>query len=125
MNTFLDYFFSIFHSCFVLFNLTGWAWKMTKRLHLITISITLISWFGLGVFYGWGYCPFTDWHWKVKYNLGQTDLPASYIKYYADKLTGFSWNAMVVDTVVVVLGILVFILSCWFNLRRRNSSPLK
>jgi hypothetical protein len=25
-----------------------------------------LSWFGLGLFYGIGYCPSTDWHWRIK-----------------------------------------------------------
>jgi len=120
--TFLDYFFSIFHGCFVLFNLTGWIWKKTQRFHFITISLTLLSWFGLGAFYGWGYCPFTDWHWDIKYKLGQTDLPLSYVKYYVDKFTGVSWDALVVDVSVVIVGILLFILSCWFNIKQIGAS---
>ncbi|MDH3880669.1 MAG: DUF2784 domain-containing protein, partial [Desulfobacteraceae bacterium] len=59
MYTFLDYFFIVFHGSLILFILTGWAWKRTRRIHLITISLTILSWFGLGIFYGWGYCPCT------------------------------------------------------------------
>ena len=115
MYTFLDYFFNIFHSILVMFNLTGWAWQKTRRIHLMTISLTILSWFGLGLFYGWGYCPCTEWHWQIKYKLGETDLPYSYVKYYADKLTGFSCDSFVVDVTVVILGLLAFGLSCWFN----------
>jgi hypothetical protein len=121
MYTFLDYFFVLFHASFVLFNLTGWIWKKTRPIHLITISLTILSWFGLGMFYGWGYCPCTDWHWQVKRELGQINLPSSYVKYYLDRLTGFSWDALVVDAAVLILGLLVFALSCWFNWRDWNS----
>jgi len=121
MYTFLDYFFIIFHGSFVLFNLTGWAWRRTRRIHLATIGLTLLSWFGLGIFYGWGYCPSTDWHWEVKSKLGETDLPYSYVKYYLDKLTGFSCNPLIVDAGVLILGLLAFTLSCWFNWKDFNS----
>ena len=121
MYIFLDYFFVIFHSSFVLFNLTGWIWRKTQRIHLITIGLTILSWFGLGIFYGWGYCPSTDWHWEVKYKLGETNLPASYVKYYLDKLTGFSWNPSLVDSIVLILGLLALILSCWANWRNWRS----
>lgn len=83
------------------FNLLGWAWRRTRRLHLVTITATLLSWFGLGIFYGWGYCPLTDWHWDVKRRLGETGLPGSWIKYHLDLLTGLDWSTGVVDTAVV------------------------
>ncbi|MBW2630711.1 MAG: DUF2784 domain-containing protein [Deltaproteobacteria bacterium] len=121
MYTFLDYFFNVFHDSLVLFSLTGWAWKRTRRIHLITTGLTILSWFGLGVFCGWGYCPSTDWHWGVKRELGETNLPNSYVKYYVDKLTGFTWDPLVVDTAVLILGLLAFALSCWLNLRHYNS----
>ena len=114
---FLDYFFIVFHSSLVIFILTGWAWRRTRRLHFIIIGLTILSWFGLGIFFGWGYCPFTDWHWEVKRKLGETNLPHSYVKYYVDKLTEYTWNPLVVDAAVLILGILAFTLSCWLNLR--------
>lgn len=115
MNLLLDWFFTLFHGVFTLFNLSGWAFKKTRRLHLLTIGLTVLSWFGLGLFYGWGYCPFTDWHWRIKYELGEVDLPASYIKYYLDKLTGLTSNAQVVGAIVLILGLSAFVLSCRLN----------
>lgn len=121
MYTALDYFFTVFHGSWVLFNLTGWAWKKTRRLHLITIGLTISSWFGLGIFYGWGYCPCTDWHWKVKRKLGEAILPGSYVKYYIDKLTGLAWDPFVVDASVLILGLLAFFLSCGLNWQDSHS----
>ncbi len=121
MYTFLDFFFIVFHGSWVLFNLAGWAWIRTRRIHLITIGLTILSWFGLGIFYGWGYCPSTDWHWEVKREIGETNLPNSYVKYYVDKLTGFTWDSLVVDAAVLILGLLAFALSCWLNWRDCNS----
>ena len=115
LYTILDYSFVVLHSCLTLFNLTGWLWRRTRHIHLISIGLTILSWFGLGIFYGWGYCPCTEWHWQIKYKLGHTDLPYSYVKYYADKLTGLSCDPLVVDATVVVLGLLAFGISCWFN----------
>jgi Protein of Unknown function (DUF2784) len=113
----LDYVFAVFHGTLVLFNLTGWIWRPTRRIHLIVISLTFLSWFGLGVRYGWGYCPCTDWHWQVKRALGETLLPHSYVKYYADRLTGSDWDPMTVDAGVLTLGLLVLVLSVWTNWR--------
>jgi len=117
MYLFLDYLFAVFHGGLVLFNLTGWVWAGTRRIHLAVIGLTLLSWFGLGLAYGWGYCPSTDWHWQVKGALGETDLPYSYVKYYADRLTGHKWDAAFVDAAVLLLGLSAFGLSCWTNWR--------
>lgn len=119
MYLFLDWFFVVFHGSLVLFNLTGWIWTKTRRLHLLTITLTLISWFGLGIFFGWGYCPSTDWHWQVKRQLGETNLPASYIKYYADKLTAVNWDPFVVDMFTLLFGLSAFVISVWINWRDR------
>lgn len=117
MYVFLNYFFVFFHGSLTLFNLTGWIWKKTRRIHLFTIGITILSWVGLGIFYGWGYCPCTHWHWLVKIRLGETNLPASYIKYYADYLTGMNWDPYTIDMATATCGISALLLSCWLNWR--------
>lgn len=122
MYVVLDYLFVAIHSGLVLFNLTGWIWASTRRVHLLVIGLTLISWFGLGLAYGWGYCPCTDWHWQVKRALGETDLPYSYVKYYLDRLTGLDWNARFIDAAVLLLGLSAFALSCWTNWRDWSAS---
>lgn len=114
---FLDYLFVVLHTGFVLFNLTGWAWRRTRRLHLAAIVLTLLSWFGLGIFYGWGYCPCTDWHWQIKRALGEVDLPHTYIKYYADKLTGIDWDPFLVEAITFISAMISLILSFSLNWR--------
>jgi|SRR5688572_8242553 hypothetical protein len=106
MLLFLNIFYTILHLTLTLFNLTGWIWKRTRRAHFITLVITAASWFVLGIWYGWGYCPLTDWHWDVKEKLGETNLPNSFIKYFADKITGRDVDPSLVDA--VTLGCLVF-----------------
>lgn len=122
----LDAFFAAFHGALILFNLTGWIWRRTRRLHLAVIGLTFLSWFGLGVLYGWGYCPCTDWHWQVKRVIGETDLPYSYVTYYADRLTGVVWDPLLVDAAVMVLALVVLLLSVWTNWRdRRNRAATR
>jgi hypothetical protein len=116
-HKFLDYFFAVFHGSLSLFILTGWFWSKTRRCHLFATSLTVLSWFGLGAFYGWGYCPSTDWHWEVKRRLGETDLPHSYVKYYLDRLSGFAWDPFAVDAMVLILGLGALALSIWLNWR--------
>ncbi len=109
-----------FHTVLVGFNLFGWAWRRTRRLHLFTIGATLAFWFGAGVVYGWGYCPLTDWHWQVKRALGETSLPASWIKYHLDAATGIDWSPAFVDAVVIGSALAALVLSVVLNLRDRR-----
>jgi len=111
----LDIGFALFHSALIAFNLTGWAFRKTRRVHLVVISLTILSWVGLGFFYGFGYCPCTDWHWDVKRALGETALPASWVKYYVDWLTGKNCNPDLVDIAVGVLGFGALIVSIVLN----------
>ena len=113
----LDILFVVFHTLLVGFNMLGWAWRRTRRLHLITISVTLLSWFGLGMVYGWGYCPLTDWHWDVKRALGETALPASWVKYYLDGITGLDWSAALVDGLVIGSALAALVVSVVLNVR--------
>lgn len=128
MVAFLDYFFMVFHTAQIVFNLTGWIWKRTRRFHLGLMTLTLFSWFGLGWFYGFGYCPSTDWHWQVKEALGETGLPNSFIKYYMDLLTGKDWDPDLLDASVVFFGVAALGISAWVNWRdwrreARRSAP--
>ena len=125
MDPVLDWSLVVFHSALTLFNLTGWMWRRTRSLHLMVIGLTFLSWLGLGMFFGWGYCPFTDWHWQVKTRLGETGLPDSYIKYYLDKLSGVDLNELAVDVATVSLASAALLLSCWLNWRDYKAEKLR
>src|SRR5277367_6719571 len=98
----LDLLLTLFHLVIIGFNLFGWIWKSTRKLHFIVIIITAGCWFILGIWYGIGYCPVTDWEWHVKTQLGETNLPDSFIKYYADKISGTSVSDSLVDMAIAV-----------------------
>lgn len=95
----LDAFFLIFHLGLVLFILTGWMWRRTRRWHLAAVLLTLASWFLLGLKYGMGYCPLTDWHFQVLRKLGEANLPNSYISYIITRFTGMSVSQKLVDII--------------------------
>ncbi len=117
MLKFLDIFFVIFHTTLILFNLFGWIWKPTRKANLITLSLTFLAWFGLGIFYGIGYCPVTDWHWNVLNQLGQTDLPNSYISYLVLRISGIKPNDTIVDVMTMSLFLIAFGSSIFLNIR--------
>jgi hypothetical protein len=111
----LDVFFIVFHSLLILFNLFGWLWKKTRPWNLLTLVLTGGSWSILGIFYGFGYCPLTDWHFNILYSLGKTNLPNSYVKYLADRLTGLAWDARLIDKVTLISFLLALSLSLFMN----------
>jgi hypothetical protein len=124
----LDLFFVIFHTSLTLFNLFGWIWKKTRMANLITLSITGSSWLFLGLIVGMlGYCPLTDWHFSILYKLGKTDLPTSYIKYLADRLTGLDIDQTLVDNATLYGFIIALAISLLINFidcrKRRLAKP--
>jgi hypothetical protein len=120
----LDIFFVVFHSSLIIFNLFGWMWGKTRRINLITLLLTGSSWLFLGLLYGTlGYCPLTDWHFNILLKLGETDLPDSYIKYLADRITGLNLSASLVDHVTLYVFIVTLILSLLFNIRDLANAP--
>ena len=108
---------ALFHGALTLFNLLGWIPPKTRRVHLGVILATLASWSILGIFYGMGYCPFTDWQWDLKRRLGETDLPNSFIEYYLERLTGIDFDPATVDAWVLGCAIFAFVMSTALNVR--------
>ncbi len=116
MLQFLDYFLTLFHSLFVLFVVLGWIPKTTRTAHLIALGLTLAAWLLLGIWYGLGYCPLTDWHWDIKRALGERHLPNSFTKYIFDQITGFNANKAVVDAITalgLVFGMVMAGIKYW------------
>jgi len=119
---FIDLFFIIFHSVIIVFNLFGWLWKPARKINLITLLLTGSSWFILGIFYGIGYCPLTDWHWKVLHHLGKASLPDSYVSYLLKRITGLSFNNGLIEMLTVILFFIALAASGYINLKRRGKA---
>src|SRR5688500_17794991 len=117
MYQFLNIFFFIFHTGITLFNIFGWIPRKTRKWNLITLLLTAGSWFILGIWYGWGYCVCTHWHWEVREKLGYHDQSDSYIHFLVLKLTGFNADPKLVETVSVMVFFLALVLSVWLNIR--------
>src|SRR5688572_12705788 len=113
MYPFLNIFFFVFHTVFTLFNMTGWAFRKTRKLHLVTMLLTAFSWFILGIWYGWGYCLCTDWHWAVREKLGIHDRSASYIHFLIHKLTGADLDPTLVENGTLLVFVISFLLNIW------------
>jgi hypothetical protein len=122
MLHFLDYLFLITHSLLILLNLFGWAWKPTRKANLIALSLTAFSWVVLGIFYGFGYCPLTDWHWKILHKLDENDLPNSYITYLVHRLFGWDIDPLIIDWVTGVSFTLVLLIAFGIQLHSSRIS---
>ena len=81
-----DVSFHVLHAAVILFCVTGWAIPAARGWHLALVALIALSWFGIGIWRGFGYCLLTDLHWRLKRALGQTELPESYVKYALDRL---------------------------------------
>jgi hypothetical protein len=67
-----------------------------------------------------GYCPVTDWQWRVKEQLGERNLPASFITYYAEKLSSHDFSDAFINTVTGISFGLAAALSLYYNLFARK-----
>src|ERR1051325_8563191 len=120
MLHFLDVVLTIVHFIIISFNLFAWIWPATRKAHFVCIVATAASWFILGIWYGIGYCPITDWQWRIKEKLGEHNLPSSFIKYYADKISGKNISSALIDNVTLISFLLAIFLSFYFNFFRRT-----
>ncbi|HVK97020.1 MAG TPA: DUF2784 domain-containing protein, partial [Flavisolibacter sp.] len=106
-----DIFLTVIHLSIIVFNLFGWMPKRTRRANFFSLIITAFSWLVLGIWYGIGYCPFTDWQWDVKTRLGETNLPDNFVEYYAEKITGHDFDPEFISTIITLSFLLAVIIS--------------
>lgn len=117
---FANYFFFIFHITLIFFNLFGWISRKLRKWNLISLSVTAFSWFVLGIFYGFGYCFLTDWHWQVREKLGYSTASNSYIHFLLTELTGLSFDEALVDIFTAILFFAALALSIYVSVRDRR-----
>ena len=124
----LDIFFIVFHLAVIIFNLFGWIYKPLRKWNLGLLLLTGLSWSVLGIFYGFGYCPLTQWHWEVLSKLGRYPVENSYTQYLFDRITGMYVNSRLADTVTLAVFLAALFISSYLNIRdflrnRRNQVP--
>lgn len=113
--------FFVFHTTWIAFTCLGWMWRRTRRYQLTMVSLTAGSWFGLGFWYGWGYCPCTEWHWQVRSRLGFVD-PPSYIQLMIREVTGIALGAPAADALALVSLAAAAALGVTLSVRDRKRS---
>lgn len=119
---FLDKFFFVFHIALILFNVFGWIPRATRRWNFITLLLTAFSWVVLGIFYGWGYCFLTDWHWAIRERMGLPVDSNSYIHFLITSTTSINVDEVTIDTATVIVFVLALAASLTVNIRRRRKA---
>ena len=125
MLSFADHIFFWLHILIVSLNLFGWIFPFFRKGHLWLVGATLFSWFVMGFWYGFGYCFLTDWHWQIKYQLGETGLPASFVKYFFDQYTPFHLTVSLVDWITGISYLIAIICSLYVNFFKNHSSKAR
>ena len=113
----LDIILYLAHILLIGFNVLGWIWQKTRKWHLLCIILTALSWFVLGIWYGFGYCFLTDWQWDIKRKMGETALPSSFIDHFLNQVMGFSIDPVLIDYVTGITFVLAAVFSVILNLR--------
>lgn len=111
----LDVFFFVFHVALIPFNLFGWMFKPLRKWNLITLGITAFSWVGLGIFFGFGYCFLTDWHWEIREKLGYANPYNSYVHFLVETLFGLHVSSALVEWWTGILFVAALIMSVITN----------
>jgi hypothetical protein len=109
MYVLLDLTCFVLHTLLIVFNLIGWAFRKTRVAHLVTLSLTLFSWFGMGAYHGWGYCLCADWHFQIRRQLGYVDPETSYVQLLARELCGWTFSRGTSDWIAGAALVLVVI----------------
>lgn len=91
-----------------------------RKWNLVTLSLTAFSWFVLGIFYGFGYCFLTDWHWEVREKLGYSNNSNSYIQFLIVELTGVSVDETLVNTLTAIFFFTAFALSIYTTIWKKR-----
>lgn len=114
----IDIFFIGFHTSLILFNVFGWLVPRWRFANFISLSLTAFSWFILGIWFGWGYCICTDWHWQIRDMLGYSNMSSSYIHFLILELTNIEMSAKLVDAYTAIVFFAAFLISIYLNLRK-------
>ena len=115
-----NYFFFIFHILLIIFNLFGWIPRKLRKWNFISLCLTAFSWFVLGIFYGFGFCFLTEWHWQIREKLSYPNESKSYIHFLIKELTNVSLDETLVDTFTAIFFFIAFALSIYVNLRDKT-----
>jgi hypothetical protein len=103
------------HITIIVFCVVGWLLPSARPWHLMLCVLILASWFGLGLWKGWGYCLVTDMQWRLMRRLGEVSPPFGYVPMLWQRITGRSVNVQRVDQVTEWVFYFSMLASLWVN----------
>lgn len=115
----LNILFFVVHTSLIVFNVFGWAHPKTRKWNLATLLLTLVSWAGMGMFYGMGYCVCTDYHWQVREAMGIQETASSYIVLLVRNISGWNPPIELANTVALWVFVSALMMSIGLNARDR------
>jgi hypothetical protein len=92
----------------------GWILPATRTINFYLIVLTLLSWFVLGLKYGFSYCFFTDLQSKIRRRLGREKID-SFVLDFLERLTGRSLNPTAVEIATQVVFYVSVMASVYVN----------
>lgn len=114
-----DYILFIIHILIIGINLFGWIHPKTRKLHFGVVGLTLFSWVVLGFWKGFGYCFLTDWEWDIKRQLGEKNLPGSFIRYLTNNVMGLNLDRITVDLMTAISFVIAILIAITIFVRGR------
>lgn len=69
----------------------------------------------MGLFYGFGYCFLTDWHYEVRLKIGK-NMSNSFIAFILNDCFGFGVDEYLIDVVTGITFFLIFFVSIFLNI---------
>jgi len=103
------------HITIIVFCVVGWLLPPARPWHLMLCVLILASWFGLGLWKGWGYCLVTDLQWRLMRRLGEVSPQFGYVPMLWQRITGRSVDAQRVDQVTEGVFYFSALASLWVN----------
>ena len=87
-------------------------------------------WFVVGAFMGWGYCPCSDGHFRVRRALGYDDPETSYVQLLANRVLGVGWSRSTADGVALAVFVGIVLATAWtwgrvWRRRRETGMPAR
>lgn len=107
------------HIATMLFIVFGWMLPATRMANWVLILLTFVSWFGLGVVFGFGFCLITGIQSKIRQRLGYREPMDSFVKHLLDRLTGRDLNALQVEIGTQAGFYISAAASAWVNFGHR------
>lgn len=107
----LNIVFHVLHLSIIFFFLFALLFEELRMVHFVLSILIFLSWFGLGAFFGFGYCLVTDIQWKIKRLLKQEPTTEYYVKYMIDKVTGLDTNPVFINRMTTYIYFIILTIS--------------